>query len=68
MIFTYMNLGGLEIIVLLIIIMIPFVALVDILRSKLNPANKILWVLVVVFFNLIGALLYFIIGRKQRAI
>ena len=42
------------------------IALIDILKSKFNGNDKIVWVLVVLFFNLIGAILYFIIGRKQK--
>ena len=42
------------------------IALIDILKSKFNGNDKIVWVLVVLFFNLIGAILYFTIGRKQR--
>jgi len=41
-------------------------ALIDILKSKFEGNNKIVWVLVVLFFNLIGAILYFAIGRNQR--
>lgn len=42
------------------------IALIDILKSKFNGNDKIIWVLVVLFFNLIGAVLYFVIGRKQK--
>ena len=42
------------------------IALIDILKSEFNGNDKIVWVLVVLFFNLIGAILYFIIGRKQK--
>jgi uncharacterized BrkB/YihY/UPF0761 family membrane protein len=42
------------------------IALVDILKSKFNGNDKIVWVLVVLFLNLIGAILYFAIGRNQR--
>ena len=52
----------------LIIIIIAFlgiipavIALIDILKSKFNGNDKIIWVLVVLFFNLVGAILYFII-------
>jgi len=41
-------------------------ALIDILKNKFEGNNKIVWVLVVLFFNLIGAILYFAIGRNQR--
>ena len=55
------------IIISLLLGIIPtLIALVDILRNKFEDNNKIVWVLVVLFFNLIGAILYFIIGRKQR--
>lgn len=42
------------------------IALVDILKNKFEENNKLIWILVVLFFNLIGAILYFIIGRKQK--
>jgi uncharacterized BrkB/YihY/UPF0761 family membrane protein len=42
------------------------IALVEILKSKFNGNDKIVWVLVVLFLNLIGAILYFAIGRNQR--
>ncbi len=43
------------------------IALIDILRSDFkNNNDKIIWVLVVLFFNILGSLLYFTIGRKQR--
>jgi len=42
------------------------IALIDILKGKFEGNNKIVWVLVVLFLNLIGAILYFTIGRKQK--
>lgn len=42
------------------------IALIDILKNKFEENNKLVWVLVVLFFNLIGAILYFTIGRKQK--
>ena len=42
------------------------IALIDILKSKFEGNNKIVWVVVVMFLNLIGAILYFTIGRKQK--
>lgn len=67
---TYLGLvGPWQIIIILSLLLgiIPtLIALVDILRNKFEDNNKVVWVLVVLFFNLIGAILYFIIGRKQR--
>jgi len=53
--------------VVLLIGFIPtIIALIDILKSKFEGNNKIVWILVVLFLNLIGAILYFAIGRNQR--
>lgn len=68
---AYLNMiGPWQIILILIIALLgvipTIIALVDILKNKFEDNNKIVWVLVVLFFNLIGAILYFIIGRNQR--
>ncbi len=41
-------------------------ALVDILKSEFTGYNKIIWVLLVLFIPVLGTILYFIIGRKQK--
>ena len=53
-------------VVFLIGIVPTIIALIDILKSKFEGNNKIVWVLVVLFFNLIGAILYFTIGKNQK--
>ncbi|MDO7569822.1 MAG: PLD nuclease N-terminal domain-containing protein [Flavobacteriaceae bacterium] len=40
--------------------------MIDILKSEFNWNDKIVWILVVFFFNLIGVILYITIGRKQK--
>ena len=47
-------------------IILTIMALIDILKSEFSGNNKIVWVLVVLFFNLFGAILYFTIGRNQK--
>ncbi|HEY9170611.1 MAG TPA: PLD nuclease N-terminal domain-containing protein [Lutibacter sp.] len=42
------------------------IALIDILKNKFNDNDKIVWVLVVLFTGLLGAICYFAIGRKQK--
>jgi hypothetical protein len=42
------------------------VALLDILRSEFTGHNKLVWLLAVIFFPLIGSLAYFVFGRKQK--
>ena len=41
-------------------------ALLDILRSEFTGYNKLVWLLAVIFFPLIGSLAYFVFGRKQK--
>ena len=62
--------GPQEIIVILLIVpvflIIPIIALVDILKNEFTGNNKLIWVLVVLLSWIIGAILYFIIGRNQK--
>ena len=51
---------------LLGMIILPIIALVDILSSRFKDNDKLIWVLVVVFFNVIGSILFFSMGRKQK--
>jgi uncharacterized RDD family membrane protein YckC len=51
-------------------IVVTIVALVDCIRvpddSMFQNGTKLIWVLVIVFLSLIGAILYFAIGRPKR--
>lgn len=59
--------GLIEILLILFIVMlVPLIALIDILRSNFEQNDKLIWVLVVIFLPLIGSILYFIIGRKKK--
>lgn len=62
--------GPQEIIVILLIIpiflVLPLIALVDILKNDFEGNNKIVWVLVILFLWIIGAILYYFIGRHQK--
>lgn len=57
-------------ILLLLLILIPTIlwiwALVDCLKSEFTASNKIIWVIVIIFFPVVGPILYFIIGRGQK--
>lgn len=62
--------GPTELIIILMVglffFLIPLLALVDIVRSKFEGNMQLVWVIIVVFFNVIGSILYFIIGRNQK--
>lgn len=50
----------------ILFIVIPLIALIDILTSRFEGNDKLIWVLVVIFLNVLGAILYFIIGRQSK--
>ncbi len=64
------NLGAMEMLLLSLVFipffLLPIIALVDILKSTFEANNKLIWVLVVIFTSIIGSILYFAIGRKQK--
>lgn len=70
--YAFIGLGGMEIIFILLFLglftLLPVIALVDVIRSNFKGANdKIIWVLIILFLNVIGAVLYYFMGRSQRA-
>jgi len=40
--------------------------LIDILRHEFTGSNKVIWLLLVIFIPILGQILYFIIGQKQK--
>lgn len=63
--------GKVELTVLFIIFGLPILlilaALIDILKNEFKVAqNKLVWILVTILLPLLGAILYFVIGRPQR--
>lgn len=42
------------------------VMLADVVRRRFaDPTTKLIWVLVVIFTHFVGALVYYVVGRKQ---
>lgn len=62
--------GSQEIVIVLLVslvlFVIPIIALIDILRSEFKGNNKIIWVIVILLTWLLGAILYYFIGRQQK--
>ena len=48
------------------LIILPVIALIDVLRSRFRENMQIIWVLIILLLPLIGAILYFAIGREQK--
>lgn len=62
--------GGVAFFVFLLVFVAVFVfwlwALIDILKSEFTGPNKVVWLLMVMMVPLIGAILYYFIGREQK--
>lgn len=68
---AYLGMGVADLLLLPVIVfvfLLPIIALIDVLKSRFDPVNKLVWVLVILFLNWIGALLYYYIGRKQKLV
>ncbi|MBS7344130.1 MAG: PLDc_N domain-containing protein [Caryophanon sp.] len=46
-------------------IILLVVALIDLRRVKATRGPKWVWVFVILFVNIVGPIIYFIVGRKQ---
>ena len=62
--------GPFQILLLLFIfgglLVLPVVALVEVIKSKFPENLQIIWVLVILLLPLIGSIIYFAVGRNQR--
>lgn len=64
---TYLGMiGPWQLIIIIFGVLLPIVALIDILRSEFKGNDKIIWILLVLFLSLIGPIMYFINGTKQK--
>ena len=60
------NLIQLLVPVLILQLILMATALVSCLKQKETNGPKWLWIIVIIFLNIIGPILYFIFGRKER--
>jgi hypothetical protein len=63
-----MGLGLIELLMLAFLIgFLPFIfAFIDILKNEFTGSNKLIWLLAVLFAPVIGSILYYFIGTKQK--
>ncbi len=52
--------------IIFFIALFPLVALIDVLTSRFEGNDKVVWVLMIIFLPFLGAFLYFLIGRDRR--
>lgn len=46
-------------------VILILIALVDLIKTEKTNGPKWMWVLVILFINILGPILYFIIGKKH---
>lgn len=64
---SFSGVGKLVLVLILVGNVLWVLALIDILRGKFrNKNDRLIWALVVLFGNFVGAILYFFIGRTQK--
>lgn len=54
------------IVLVLATLVLPLIALIDILSNEFTGSNKLVWVLVVLLLPFFGSFFYFFFGRKQK--
>jgi hypothetical protein len=42
--------------------------LIDVIRHEFTAYNKIIWIIVIICFPILGPILYLVFGRSQRVI
>jgi hypothetical protein len=49
----------------LIILILEIIVLIDIFKSGMPTTNKLLWAIVVIFFPVLGMILYYFLGKGK---
>lgn len=52
----------------LLIFVLDIIAIVSILKSSVDGATKILWMLLVILLPFVGMILYFVMGPGRRTV
>lgn len=59
-----MGLLELMLLIITLLVLLPLVALIHLLKNKFKRNNKLIWVLIILFFPIIGSILYFTLGKS----
>lgn len=52
--------------ILIIQLILLIVAIIDLVRIEKTNGPKWLWALIIIFINIIGPILYFVVGRRSN--
>jgi hypothetical protein len=50
---------------LAVVVILEFVAMIDVLRSYLPLAKKLLWITLILIVPVLGVILYFLLGKPD---
>ncbi|TDQ33012.1 PLD nuclease N-terminal domain-containing protein [Zeaxanthinibacter enoshimensis] len=56
----------LPVVVLIILIVVPLIALIEIIGGRLPGHLQLMWVVLIITLNVIGVLLYYFFGRPKK--
>ncbi|HDR8180977.1 TPA: PLDc_N domain-containing protein [Bacillus thuringiensis] len=51
--------------VIVVAALLVFIAFIDLYRNRKRRKNVLVWTLIIIFVNVLGPILYFVIGRKD---
>lgn len=57
-----------EFLLAILILVFDVAAIVDAIRGRLAIEKKILWILLILFLPVLGMILYFLLGRPEKAV
>ncbi|MFC2087079.1 PLD nuclease N-terminal domain-containing protein [Bacteroidota bacterium] len=58
--------GPSQLLIVFLLIVLPVLALIDVLKHEFTGNNKLIWVVLIIFTLPLGAILYYFIGRSQQ--
>jgi hypothetical protein len=58
--------GAFHAILGLIVLVLDIIAIVSVLGGTSSPGRKLLWVIIIILFPVIGVILYFLIGQSPQ--
>lgn len=66
-IFLFAGIFGIVILIIVILSFIFFIwAVINIVQAKNETSWKILWILICLFLGIVGVIIYYFVGKKQR--
>ena len=49
----------------LVVLILDIIALVEIAKSRKSTGNKVAWFLIIIFFQVVGLIAYYVFGREK---